>query len=303
MANSPNFTPRTTKERWERQRTVIAKLYDHWQAGNDVKTSVGDVATLLDVPRGDVEGASTEAVAAGILVREQRRNGRYITSHWMLIPETKAEALGQLDAHFTKVEEARLASWKDGTARGVHRSGSVLKPTKREVEKAAIQKRAAELAAQPAVKPALEERVAQGNGAAITGPDAPKPFAALAPMRKNEAAALVEAARQYADRGSTVDAKLDEIERTMATIGVAFDREMLRGSITLERDERLETVGLVLPYIHELEQRVARLTQDNTDLRGSRDELRQLKETSAKQRQQIDRLIAERDTLRRGHLS
>jgi hypothetical protein len=135
---------------------------------------------------------------------------------------------------------------------------------------------------------------------AIVGPDAPSSFAGLAPLRKNEAYALVEAARQYTQRGTKMQEALAEFLHQAEELGLTVDDTKLQGSFgKAKKDERLESVGLVLPYITSLEQRVERLTTDLNAERARFAEFGQLKSTVASQRSHIERLIAEREAGRR----
>jgi len=84
---------------------------------------------------------------------------------------------------------------------------------------------------------------------AIAGPEPEKSFAALASLRKDEPTALVEAARQYANRQSAVEKEY----QTLVTMGLAVDREKFFEAISLPRDEFLETISLVLPLISGLQ--------------------------------------------------
>jgi hypothetical protein len=84
----------------------------------------------------------------------------------------------------------------------------------------------------------------------------PVTAATLRGMRKNESAALVEAARQYLGRTEKLDDILDSLEATAKEMGISFDRTVAMGLFTLDRDERLENVALALPYITSLEREI-----------------------------------------------
>jgi hypothetical protein len=122
-------------------------------------------------------------------------------------------------------------------------------------------------------KPVEDETVA------IVGDDKPEPLAALAPARKDEGLALIEAARQYRRRDQGVIEHLDAIE----ALGIKVDRAAALGAIELTRDERLEAVGDVLDYIDQIERENARsarwhderkaLLAENATLRGENDRL------------------------------
>lgn len=280
MANSPYFTPKSTIARWDRQRAVVLGLYQLFEVNKEYDTSIEKVTQALDAKRGDVEKASATATKVGLLTRETRALGqRDIHSYWKLVMP-KEGAIRALDAYWQDEEEERLASHRGGEREVVIR----------ERVAAALQE-----------KVVVTEAPAENGTAAIAGPDAPSPFADLAPLRKDEPAALVEAARQYQNRSKLVAEAQERFMAVLSDAGVSIDPSTI--NVTYERDERLETIALVLPRITELEGRVERLTKERNEVKSRNDEYRIMKETISKQRQQIDRLIAERDTLRRGHLS
>lgn len=101
---------------------------------------------------------------------------------------------------------------------------------------------------------------------AIAGPEAPSPFEVLKPMRKDEPKALVEAARQYRDKTGGIRSKIDDVIATAKELGISINETALRESVTVENDERLEIICLVLPYIEALERRVEALLEKSTDL-------------------------------------
>ena len=125
---------------------------------------------------------------------------------------------------------------------------------------------------------AFRKRLAENAGrlpdetVAIVGPDADDGLAAkvpaaqlrkLAETRKDEPAALVEAARQYVARPkSNINAMLADLEAEAEKLGITFDREQFlrdwpgfADATESETDERLEAIALVLPYIDALERR------------------------------------------------
>lgn len=110
---------------------------------------------------------------------------------------------------------------------------------------------------------------------AIVGEDAPKglgshidpaTLASLRSTRKDESAALVEAARQYSTRTSTVLDMLDGLEAQAKELGITFDKEATAKMFSFDRDERLETVLLTLPYVDTLLQENRRLVTQNGEL-------------------------------------
>lgn len=111
---------------------------------------------------------------------------------------------------------------------------------------------------------------------AIAGPEPEAPMrAALQPVRRDEGEALIEAARQYANRGAAVQAKIGEL----AALGVTVDADMLAKAIHYEPDERLELVATILPIIDRLYRTNERLT---TEVAGLKSELKNTSEMRAK---------------------
>lgn len=91
-----------------------------------------------------------------------------------------------------------------------------------------------------------------GPTKAIAGPDQPSPFSVLRPLKYNESAAQVEAARQYRDRVSFIEEQLDAFRQR----GIKVDMSAFK----IERDARLDALTLALPYIDSLEKQVENLS-------------------------------------------
>lgn len=106
---------------------------------------------------------------------------------------------------------------------------------------------------------------------AVVGPDAPSPFEGLRALKRDEPAALVEAARQYEHRQDFVLERLVEIEK----LGVTIDREKVMKAIKLDRDDELEGIVKVLPYVGELEARVNQSENWRKDVLALRGEQRE----------------------------
>ncbi len=84
---------------------------------------------------------------------------------------------------------------------------------------------------------------------AIAGPEPESPMASLRSIRKDEPEALIEAARQYANRTSEVTAHIEALRG----LGVEVDMDKVMAGISLTPDPELELVGRLLPYIDRLE--------------------------------------------------
>jgi hypothetical protein len=147
--------------------------------------------------------------------------------------------------------------------------------------------------AAPAPRPVDPERVAIRTDAqdrpveAVVGPDAPNPFAGLRALRKSEPAALVEAARQYNNRQDFVISRLVEMEK----LGVVIDREKVMKGIKLERDDELEGIVKVLPFIDELEAQVKQAESWREQVISLRGEVKTAREEKGKAQTELARQI------------
>lgn len=121
---------------------------------------------------------------------------------------------------------------------------------------------------------------------AIAGPEPESPFAVLRSLRKDESGALVEAARQYANRMKLVETKLAEL----AEAGIHVDVS----AIKLDKDERLEVISLVLPYINSLESALHNLSEQNESLRKKLADFDQIKRSYEVLKKRFDGAVASR---------
>lgn len=118
---------------------------------------------------------------------------------------------------------------------------------------------------------------------AIAGPEPEKPMETLREIRKDEPEALIEAARQYANRGAAVQAKVKEL----AELGVTVDEALLAKAIHYEVDKDLEAVASVIPYIERLERTNARLVSTTHEDREALRELRREVDVIRKERNDL----------------
>jgi hypothetical protein len=110
--------------------------------------------------------------------------------------------------------------------------------------------------------PPLKERVAvRMNGEtpveAIAGPDAPSPFESLRAIRKDDVQALIEAAKQYANRKDAVRQSFANLEK----LGIKIDMDKAMSAVEFSENPYLEGVSILLPYLSTLE---AQINQSNT---------------------------------------
>jgi hypothetical protein len=122
---------------------------------------------------------------------------------------------------------------------------------------------------------------------AIAGPENKnEPFEVLRHLRRDESAAQVEAVRQYIDRAAFLDQKLDELAKAGITVN--------RAAIVFERDERLETLALLLPYINNLEGRITVMQETIESLQKKASVSTELAQENRKLKEQNQRLISEK---------
>lgn len=93
-----------------------------------------------------------------------------------------------------------------------------------------------------------------GDLRATSGPEAPSPMDTLRPLRFNESAAQVEAARQYLAKVSFVDEQIAEFKSR----GIRIDRSAFK----IQRDSVLDAITLVLPYVNSLEKQIETLKKN-----------------------------------------
>lgn len=129
---------------------------------------------------------------------------------------------------------------------------------------------------------------------AIVGPDRPNPLEALRDLRKDESYALVEAARQYAHRDQSIESHVDTLVAQAKALGVTIDVDALRSSITIDHDDRLEHVSLVLPYIEQLERSIERLTAQIADYKEKSKTYESIERENKSLKDQNVRLISQR---------
>ena len=123
---------------------------------------------------------------------------------------------------------------------------------------------------------------------AIAGPEPDSPFAILRALRKDESGALIEAARQYANRAKLVDQKLGELEAA----GIHVDRS----AVKMDKDEILESVALVLPHITYLENTLHNVLEQNDGLRKKVADYTEIKRNYEALKRRFEKDVAARVT-------
>jgi hypothetical protein len=277
-----------TQRKFETQERLLGKLYDLFAVGEEQhKVSIERLSAVTEETQGTVGTGVKTFADLDILARRVTYDGfqDQNTHLTLLVPLHKAKEL--LAGWHQRVRtEANPPPYPKGLGnrpagqKGGRKPGS---PWKRS-EKQETEERVA-LAAKPAVE-GQELR-------AVAGPEkGDSPWEVLRPLRKDEARALVEAALQYSGKSKFLKEKIAELQEA----GFQADETMFK----FERDERLETIALVLPYIQGLltenervgtwVTKVKELGNENERLRRERDALRRLNDQYVRERAATQRV-------------
>lgn len=259
----------TIQRRMDGEVRLLEKMYATWEVGETAEwMGIRKAVEMFEEPEGMIANALIVLDDLGILKRELTYPGfQKQKSDWtLLIP--KHEAM------------QRLTEWH----REVAMSPTYLKYPKHKTQTRAPKEEATapEERVAVAAKPASEGQ----ELVAVAGPDAESPFAALRALRKDESKALVAAARQYADKGKFLEAKIAELR--------SEGFEIAEGALSLKRDERLEQIAYTLPYIDALERENERLLSQVNGSRGAIRELEDLRRNYHRLKESHDRMLAER---------
>jgi hypothetical protein len=224
------------EKNFEKQRAFLVDLYKVLEVGKEVRTSMAQIS--------DATGYEPNIVSYVLNVL-RHKNGYAIRteygaygsasglgkrSYWtLLIPYDRAERY--------------LREWQDNNRSSTHRSRSSARKT-------VIERKKSEVAKQPV--------------AMSFGDDAPRSIdiQRFSPANK-EPGALVAAAKQYSEKFPVVQKALD----TLKSGGLTIDEEAFFKAMNLQKDDRLETIALILPYIDQMERTITRLTEANKQLR------------------------------------
>lgn len=261
--------------RFEAEERLLGKMYDLMKVGEKTEwMSIRKAMELFEEKEGTVSTAVIVYDDLGILGRELTYPGfQKQKVDWTLLVDRK-EAF------------KRLAAWHEK----VRMSPTYLKFPKHE-PKARAKRDNGTHAEEPAEEPrgvAIATRPASEGQelVASAGPEATSPFAALRSIRKDESKALVEAARQYADKGTFLEKKIAELR--------AEGFEVAEGALSLKRDERLEAVALAVPYVDALERENTRLLAMANNGREATKRYEDLSLRYTRLQQTNERLLAER---------
>lgn len=272
---------KAVQERFDTQFRILGKLYTLFPVGEEQHgTSVRELLPILEETEGSVTMAMRTFEELGILSRNLTFEGyQKQTAHLTLL-------LAKYEAE--KVLEGWHERQRMSTTPLLFPSGRKLRRGEKqrlaahggepqymeEVDKT-LDKVEEAFPGTMGIAPPPEEKVAITESPkeeikAIAGPDAPSPWEKLRPLRRDEARALVEAARQYQARKASLYTKLDELREAGFTVPDV-------SAFNFQTDDRLETIGLVIPFFNELEnenrrtvtwvEKVKTLQRENDELR------------------------------------
>lgn len=280
------------QERFEAEHRILKKMLDLIPLNVEQKSvSAQKIAEAIDETRTGVDSAIRNYEKAGIITRVKRwrtsadgPGARGIETRMTIVLDYNRakEALDKRhQAELMEPRASRGSTKPRATASPPVEKQSVTQVTVRKVNGAdeTIPMKVAVSTEPPKDRSAEILR-------AVAGPDREDGWQkALASLRKDEHYALVEAARQYAGRRDELRSKVKELEAAGVTLKVTIEE-----AFDFERDERLETIALVLPYIDQLErysirwaQRVSSINDEVRTLRAENEgkdrELRRLRPT------------------------
>jgi hypothetical protein len=124
----------------------------------------------------------------------------------------------------------------------------------------------------------------------VTRTESIKSFEGLAPLRKSEPLALVEATRQYLKKWDIADTHAT----ALVAAGLANSKEMIFASLKLDHDPVMDVVALVIPYIDELEKRIVNLDRFQDTLKAKAARVDDLEVALRRTKEQNTRLISSR---------
>lgn len=250
---------------------TIEGVYEIFGVEKEARGGYHQVADVLGIPDASVGHTTSWMKKAGFLtIRDAGMpDGSFGKSSWWTLHGSKEECVAALKASWgtpgVKKTEAETqfrssVAYQEPGRRGAE---NLRLPEKQEVVLATND----------------EEEVR-----AIAGPEPESPFAVLRALRKDESGALVEAARQYANRAKLVDQKLGELEAA----GIHVDRS----AVKMDKDEVLESVALVLPYINSLENTLHNFSEQNDALRKKMADYDQIKRDYAVLKRRFEKDVA-----------
>jgi hypothetical protein len=259
----------TARERFDIHRRRVWAIAQVLTVGRQVLATDGEMGQLVGMKNHNV--ALTRRLMIAMRVLEYRPGGGHNPGAWKLLV-ADAELLNAIEMEQERQMRGGLAP------EGVRTKASGLKRTRK------VTRQSQE---QVAVH---EDRLGLPVGAVV----GPEPINPLRTSLKGEgpdaAGALVLAAKQYARKdGSAEQRKAAQLVKELNEIGVSVPPDLAAKAV-IRKDDRLEAIGLVLPYIEALEKKVY---AQEAQLREQAD-YGSLRQKVEKQHQQIERLVAGR---------
>lgn len=277
-----------TKESFEKERKTLNALYDRFEVGVEqkdmssgplgVEIGVGDSAAKRHITLFEDLGILGRRMEYGNMTTNGLAFGRHY--HWtLLVP--KEDAIKRLSDSQAQRETAIQENVKDGARRGSAKRYGKSRATA------------------PTETVVVADDASPEETRAISGPEPDRHLGSLMnetvkSIRKDDAAALIEAARQYANRTSSITAKIDELAKVAAEVGVTFDRAKAAEAVSYEPDERLEVVAQLLPYIDRIERSLERVSNQLVEQSGKVRDYDQMKVENRRLRERIEHLISNR---------
>ena len=255
----------TARARMDEHRRRIALIEPLLSLNRPVNLKDTEVSELTGLSLGEVASARLLLKHVGALdykADHQRSNG----SQWMLLKS------GQTLQHALHLEMERQMR------------GGLSPETLRDKRKRANRIVTTQSAEQPAV---IEDRWQEPVGAVI-GPEPTNVMLPLKGLGPDAAGALVLAAKQYKGGETDETRQARKILLELHDLGIPAPEELAQKAVA-QKDDRLEAIALVLPYIDALERRAkaAQALLDEMKDYGT------LKRINERQRQQIERMVAE----------
>lgn len=237
-----------------------------------VASQVGDLTLqeLTGIPKGEIRTLRTLLVAIGAVEWENGQPGQLDSSTWRFL-KIGAALDAALDLEMERQMRGGMSPESEAKKlRQLRRRP----PTRRSVERVAV----------------AEDRLGFAV-AAVSGPERPEALrSSLVGTGPNAPAALVMAAKQYASgRDDDSVRKAKALVKELNDIGVPVPAELAARAVA-KKDDRLEAVALVLPYVEDLERRLVRAEDQIREWK----DYGNLRQTVERQRSQIERLVAER---------
>lgn len=282
-------------------RTTLAHLYDILPVGVPTEYKTATLAEHLGVKLPLADDRCIQLTDLGLLTRKINYGRPDASGVWHVGRWAEWTLHLPLDQAMARLEEW-ITRYQGGEVLQATIQRAKFGQRKRKPREVVVRERdMTEARNQPLVAPGgpIERvTVAKDPGEdvrAVAGPDKASPFEALRPLRKaGDAEALVEAARQYANRSDKVHEHIDALVKSAKDLGLVIDEAAVMNAVSFERDERLETVSLVLPMIDALTARVESLNQQVLAQKAKVREYDAIATENRRLKSRVEALVSER---------